>query len=826
MQFHIFKNNVKNCENFDKRIKISLIFSELDDILIKFDTIDDLKVVVYGKTEILIAPSRPHENYTTFQKVKLDNEKSITIQENEELKIVELKEPRKKRKIEAPHRYEEFQTETKKLKRHLEPAECVPASPVKTTDEIKQNLEDTNAQNPRWNTNSSLSEDQKNWIWESARKSEVKENGKSFWKCSVCLSKMSSFWVLRKHLRDVHIIKQTKKSTEKRRGKDFMIEVRNCKLTREVDGKQETYWQCSRCENINKSESGFIKHLLYQHINNATVDPTFIAKCKIEIEHDDKSKPPEVGWNCPECKKFFRSAVGLKNHLKLSHKNVDFGGEKYLQKIQETAERSMIIKEEEKLSEIILETEKGTKMIWECKRCDHQRYFRSESGFKTHMRICHLTNRKIDDEKIAKCRLTSETGTKLKLWKCSICGLTTKTKEGFVSHVSHLHPGQFDDDQESSEKLEKTVQKFAKFSQNDEFVLQNLAAQVVNDRGGALKADGYKFSCNDCGLFFSKHYKTHIEAHKTIKQIAHHYKLPNCQECRVIYNSDNAMMKHLEWHVEGSEILPAYPATGVAYFGGKEFKPPTGTADDAVDDSTWKCGHCFAMFWNELEVVEHIMLLHIESLECPVDHLEFGGNRGLGVFCLHMKNKHPELFPNLKYPCTYCKTEFTTVFDKLSHMKVCSEKKLVCDGCGKRFFDKVKLAHHIRIEKRILQYSCSLCGKDNFKNSMDLKLHVLGRHTATRNFSCTFCDKTFKNSAARSSHMETHSEANLKCVFCSAMFKKRIVLARHMKTIHDEVYRNECFKEFSCKLCSKSFLTNGVLKNHLQNVHKIIEEEI
>lgn len=777
------------------------ISRDLQLVLEQLESTKDLKIVKYSDNEVLIATSLQHKSYELFR----SSQPEINIEEvakiekiqpaliNQELKLVE---PRKKRKIETPAKYIDYDIEVKRPKKVAETMQEVsqvniePSKVESIEADIPKWTNTSTSHMPRWNTNSNLSEQQKVWIWEDARKSKVKDNGKTFFKCSICASRLSSFWVLRKHLRDVHIIKPTKQTRDKRRGKDFMNEVRSCKESRTIEGgKKETFWQCNRCDNKHKSESGFIKHLLYQHINNTTIDPMFIAKCKIEIEYEDKTKGSETGWGCPECKRFYRSAVGLKNHFKLSHREIDFGGEKYQQKVQEVAERSMIIKEEEKQCEIILETEKGPRKIWECKRCAEPRYFRSESGFKTHLKIIHLMTRNIDESRIAKCRLTSEEfGGKLKIWKCSICEVTTKTKEGFVSHVSQEHPGEFDEEQEPEPKPINFLVP-PRPANPDKSILQKLAVQVANERGGSLKVDGYKRSCEPCGLFFSKNFPTHVEAHKTLKQLTNCYQLPNCQQCRVIYSNDEAMIKHLDWHVDGSDIFPAYPSTGLANFSGKHFKHPAGTADDAVDESTWKCGHCFAMFWDEDECVEHIMMMHMETLTCPVDHLEFSGNRGLAQFCLHMKNKHPEMFPNLKFPCTYCNTEFTSIYDKLSHMKICDAKNLICDGCGKRFYSKVKLAFHLRIEKGILRYACNLCGKNNFKNSMDLKLHVVGTHTTNRNFSCTFCEKTFKNSAARSSHMETHSETSLKCSQCSSVFKKRIVLARHMKLMHDETYR-------------------------------------
>lgn len=626
-----------------------------------------------------------------------------------------------------------------------------------------------------WNTNSNLTEEQKVWIQENALKGRVRDGTATAWKCSICGSALSSAVVLRKHLRDVHIINPAKKSAEKGRGKgrgkDFMEQVRSSKKI--VDGVAE--WKCKQCETVLKSESGFIKHLLYSHIKNTQIDPSFIAECKIEIEYDG-NKASEYGWRCPECGKFYKRSTGLRNHLKLGHSGIDFGGENYARKLKDAAQRSSLLKEAEKQCEIVLETESGPKRIWQCQRCREQRYFRSESGFKSHLFNCHLKPKRIREDKVAKCK---EIFNGQQVWRCSECALVVTMKNEFVSHAIQQHPGVFDSDNEmrTNDSLPKP--------KPDEMVLMKLAEQVATDRrGGMLKVEGYKFSCSECGLFFGKHFPTHVEAHKTFKQLATTYQLPKCEQCHVIYCTEDAITKH------NCEALEAFPMKGLAYFGGKEFKQPTGTADDAVDESIWRCGHCLASFWDENECLQHQMILHCTTLTCHIDQLTFKGNRGLGLYCAHMKNKHPELFPNLTYPCTYCKREFQSIFDKLKHMKACDNKNLQCDVCGRKFFSKVKLAHHLKIEMGVLSYECNVCGK-KCSDSMDLKLHVVGAHTTDRMYQCTYpqCEKAFKSSAARSSHMETHNDATLKCSFCVAVFKKRVVLASHIKLMHNEAYR-------------------------------------
>lgn len=648
-------------------------------------------------------------------------------------------------------------------------------------EDEESKLNNSNLQ--KWNTNEILKEEQRKWILKTAQNSRVREGVEMRWKCSICSRTLKSQPVLRKHLRDVHIITPTRKLNEPdrgfKRGKNFMVEVRSCRMTMELpDGQKEDCWQCKRCDTKLTSESGYIKHLLYVHLNNTPVDPAVVASCKVEIEYENGKT--DSGWSCSECNQFYRTAIGLKNHLRTDHSSTDFGSENYHTMQKEKTHRLTLLKHTKQQSELMLDTETGPFKIYRCFKCNNSRFFKSYAGFRKHM-MDHMLHGKIDEDKIDSCQVTSD-DPKKNVWKCPLCPASVKTKNGFISHVTLTHPGQFGD---TDLDINLVLPEENSIATDDTLIPE----QFIIDRSGKLMTGSYKLSCNECGLFFRRHFPTHVEAHKTFSQLTEHYVMPKCEECRIMYANEDAMMTHLMWHAGGeSQALEPIPSSGLSEYGGKKFKDPAGTAEHAVEEKVWKCGHCFATFWNENECVQHQMMLHMDTLTCPVDRLEFRGNRGIAVYTRHMKNKHPELFPGITFPCTYCKTDFSTIFDKLAHMKLCRAKQFQCDGCGKSFFTKIQLAHHLRVEKGLLTYNCKYCQK-KCQNSMDLKIHIISIHTDDRFFACTYegCEKTFKTSASRSSHMEIHGLATLKCPHCPSAFKKRIILARHIKSLHSNV---------------------------------------
>ena len=107
-----------------------------------------------------------------------------------------------------------------------------------------------------------------------------------------------------------------------------------------------------------------------------------------------------------------------------------------------------------------------------------------------------------------------------------------------------------------------------------------------------------------------------------------------------------------------------------------------------------------------------------------------------------------------------------------------------------------------------------VCGK-RCKDQGDLKIHVRS-HTNDRPYPCPHCDKAYKTSSARASHVESHMESTHACEVCNLKFRRRILYQRHMKFIHDEQHRAKCFAENTCGICGKSYLRKSHYKNHLK----------
>lgn len=425
-------------------------------------------------------------------------------------------------------------------------------------------------------------------------------------------------------------------------------------------------------------------------------------------------------------------------------------------------------------SKMIVETSNGPETIWKCQRCAINRIFRSVSGLKVHIRYCHIRSQVIDPKFIAQCRIEGYFGIK-DGWRCPGCPKVLRSREAFRNHMKLEHPDAIESvTSDVNESMASEIQSDQSF--NDDLV------HLLEKKIRKLKTEPQTNVCTACGIQFingkSKREKScqiHQECHKILKVVSQYYQLPKHGEARIIFSNDEDLKSCL---VDDQNQFEPFPCDGMASKVSYKLKEPQ---CNAIGDDAWKCGHCVARYQTEVECITHVMILHSKKLICPVDHLEFSGRRGVSQFNIHMRNKHSAMFPDLIIQCTYCLEEFNSIFEKLAHMKTCSAKKFQCDHCSKSYFTKTELIRHLKIVSGEIRYACNLCPK-LCSSTMDLKLHQTS-HTNKKSYACSYpeCHKAFKTPAARSSHMETHSNVNFSCSFCPSSFRQRALLQRHLR---------------------------------------------
>jgi len=505
-------------------------------------------------------------------------------------------------------------------------------------------------------------------------------------------------------------------------------------------------------------------------------------------------------FKCPQCQVVLCTQASLIRHLRDLHI------------LKNPTDEKTILKEEVANSKLIIDTENGKEIVWKCSRCERDRIYKSEQAFKVHFRMNHIRDKKIDSSFIANCKTTTmiENEGMKDVWKCPECSKIFRHRDGLRHHLKSVHPNSFDETKSDfNETADRSIQDISR-----------LTEKVQNKN--VSKGENF---CNECGVKFilCKHHvkpKIHQECHEIFKHLAPRMPHYRCDRCRIIFNSETSLFEHLDIH-NNLELINLIPTEGLITFGASYYKEAVGDADDAcLDEAVWKCGHCSVRYFDENDCVVHQLLLHSATIYCFVDNREFQGLSGLSKYLQHMKNKHPEFFPNISYTCSSCKLEFPTIYEKLSHQKVCDLKKFECDHCGKRYSAKHQLQAHILFELGFSGFSCDQCGK-KCKTMSDLKIHQ-NTHTGLRPYFCTLCDKTFKTPAARSSHMEKHLlEEGITCEICNAKLTNRTLYQRHKRFQHDQEFRESQYEKNTCTLCDKSFLRTSHFKQHLKQHHNL-----
>ncbi|GBP63668.1 Zinc finger protein 225 [Eumeta japonica] len=135
----------------------------------------------------------------------------------------------------------------------------------------------------------------------------------------------------------------------------------------------------------------------------------------------------------------------------------------------------------------------------------------------------------------------------------------------------------------------------------------------------------------------------------------------------------------------------------------------------------------------------------------------------------------------------------------------------VCEHCGKRFANKIRLDEHCRAKHGYEKYKCSIC---EFRSSglMAMRNHER-RHRGEKPFVCETCGAKFHAAYLLTQHRQTHrKEKIVKCDLCSAAFKANNSLHMHKITCH-----SNC--TYKCYMCERIFSCRHYVVKHLRHFH-------
>ena len=346
------------------------------------------------------------------------------------------------------------------------------------------------------------------------------------------------------------------------------------------------------------------------------------------------------------------------------------------------------VRKELKQSAFIIETSFGDKTQWCCKQCSYKS-FSSENAFRMHLKT-HVGNSELHDheepEKRKQMNSDEQSFIEQKLWihqqlqsqkeisklpdgsckftwSCSMCPFTANKRDRFRNHLQKAHTS-------------------------------------------IIMKGPSKHSCFECHLRFDgeNHLIVHKNCHKIFDVIAPHTSYPECVICKTLFVTNDDLQIHLDHHKNNPEALQEpIPAVGVVHRNGETFVKEEDDTE-VLDENASTCGHCLLKFASDNECKNHLLLYHATSFTCPFDSRVFSGIPTLS-FGNHLRQCHPDIFPDLEIACSFCKMKFETVYDKLAHMKTCEAKMFQCDHCERSFFRKADLLHHLKVVTGLMVFA-------------------------------------------------------------------------------------------------------------------------
>ncbi|CAK1587996.1 unnamed protein product [Parnassius mnemosyne] len=176
--------------------------------------------------------------------------------------------------------------------------------------------------------------------------------------------------------------------------------------------------------------------------------------------------------------------------------------------------------------------------------------------------------------------------------------------------------------------------------------------------------------------------------------------------------------------------------------------------------------------------------------------------------------------PDLKI-CAHCKLQFDSKQTLLKHVSTCSAKKkrkkyesgrklTECDVCHKEM-QRGSLRLHKAVKHAGLGPVCEHCGR-RFGNKLRLLEHCRARHGHDK-FQCGSCHFQSASLLAMTNHERRHrGEKPFVCERCGANFHAAYLLAQHKHS-----HRTE--RPYTCSQCPARFKANNSLHMHRINVH-------
>ncbi|CAD5120285.1 DgyrCDS8861 [Dimorphilus gyrociliatus] len=368
------------------------------------------------------------------------------------------------------------------------------------------------------------------------------------------------------------------------------------------------------------------------------------------------------------------------------------------------------------------------------------------------------------------------------MFKCSICGEETTSKESIRSHLRSTHSDLSKDlPLTEDERLDETS-----LSKKDEIITYSKSERLLEKLDTAIrKLDG------------SLRQGYENAKRKSFSSID--VELPNIDimeyECA---NGENYMLVKEEELQENDlkkdkEFLSTSPRLNeikeqnnlqineiiVSKSSGKPIKI---ISDTKKKFPRFECGSCMAAFFTKTSLDKHKASIHktFAPLKCDLCSKQF---RSLAGLKKHKKFFHDGM--NKEHQCEICKKWFHHRYAVNFHIRTHHQgvKKAQCHLCGLKLTTNAGLKNHIAaLHEKKEEFECTECGK-RFNIMGSLKRHLKTIHDPLSRYPCDLCNKTFSSSGKLLDHKRIHTnDKPYICLVCKNEYKTAMILKTHLNS--------------------------------------------
>ncbi|XP_033726599.1 uncharacterized protein LOC117316192 [Pecten maximus] len=354
----------------------------------------------------------------------------------------------------------------------------------------------------------------------------------------------------------------------------------------------------------------------------------------------------------------------------------------------------------------------------------------------------------------------------------------------------------------------------AKFCRNDTLKRHQC---IYSTKGTNSQKESMLATCDICNQQFAneKYLFRHYAIHTNIFQ---------CLKCHKSFSRKDSLQRHiLKCCPEEAENYSVFFCRKCQ----KTFATKLGRDNHETHCKQKMCDLCHSVFSSEILFSAHTCQFRYESSR----------NNSVKYNCSHC----PKSFSNLNYLkqhlqlheggyiCELCGRKLKTKEEKDEHEMMCtassviqSEGKTACPTCDLSFSDIKLYREHYHSHTH--PHQCSKCLK-RFVKIGSLHSHVCSiEEDRNMLFSCTICNKDFRNERMLMRHKEIHQDHKIQCQHCSKKFYRKDCYLKHVCKEADgsemDVGRNAELRaqqeKLVCHICGKNFVSSSNLNKHMK----------